>query len=205
MLHGQVQGGSWQAQGVRWVRTSHHFDTYDRGPGRVLAQALEQCKPAIWKVYHIPRQAHTGAEVSYDRFQNILREAVVLVIPASQAQWVVTYSLRRVGATLTQMFHLDAKKEHAFGGWSVTSVSREACDVRRSMPLLYNGRRGAMEETATLAVWRAAITLIRETRMFTSHPTWEGLGMLASAHWAQRTRCEQLLRPAIGTHCVSAS
>ena len=71
--------------------------------------------------------------------------------------------------------------------------SRDACDVRRSMPLLYNGRRGAMEETAKLAAWRAAITLTRETRMFTQHPTWEDLAILASAHSALSTRSERLL------------
>ena len=131
--------------------------------------------------------------MSYSRFQDILREAVAPVILAEQAQWVVTYSLRRVGASLTQMFNLDGKKEHAFGGWSITSASKDACDVRRSMPLFYNGRRGAMEEATQLAVWRVLATPAREARSMNLHPTWEDIAALASAHSDHSIRCARLL------------
>lgn len=54
-------------------------------------------------ITYLAFEAHTGTEVSYGRFQDILREAVAPVIPATQTQWVVTYSLRRFGATLTNV------------------------------------------------------------------------------------------------------
>ena len=155
-----------------WFAPAVTLTNMAESPIEILHRLWDRASRKLGRpITYLAFEAHTGAEVSYGRFQDILREAVAPIIPAEQAQWVVTYSLRRVGATLTQLFNLDGKKEHAFGGWSITGASRDACDVRRSMPLLYNGRRGAMEETTKLAVWRALVTLVNRARCTEPHPS----------------------------------
>ena len=61
------------------------------------------------------------------------------------------------------------------------------------MPLVYNGRRGAMEDITKLAVWRALVTLVCEARSTNPHPTWEDLAALASEYSSKSTRCARLL------------
>ena len=177
-----------------WFAPAVNLTGMAQSPIEILHKLWDRASRNLGRpITYLAFEAHTGAEVSYGRFQDILRAAVSPIIPAEQARWVVTYSLRRVGATLTQLFNLNGKKEHALGGWSITGASRDACDVRRSMPLLYNGRRGEMEETTKLAVWRALITLVRRARTTTLRPTWEDIAVQATEHSSKGTACEQLL------------
>ena len=61
------------------------------------------------------------------------------------------------------------------------------------MPLLYNGRRGAMEEITKLAVWRTLVALAQRAMCKKPHPTWEDIAALATEHSSKGTWCEQLL------------
>ena len=101
-----------------WFAPAVTFTKMAESPIHILHRLWDRASRKLGRpITYLAFEAHTGTDVSYGRFQDILREAVAPVIAAEQAQWVVTYSLRRVGATPTQMFHLDGKKEHVFGGW----------------------------------------------------------------------------------------
>ena len=65
----------------------------------------------------------------YTRFQDILREALAPSVDISQARMMVTYSMRMIGATLTQILELEPSKEYAVGGWTATGASREVIDA----------------------------------------------------------------------------
>ena len=75
----------------------------------------------------------------YTRFQDILREALAPSVHISQSKMIVTYSMRRVGSTLTRMLELDPNNEYGVGGWTAPGASREANDIRRGMPTVNNG------------------------------------------------------------------
>lgn len=98
----------------------------------------------------------------------------------SQSKMIVTYSVRRVGATLTSILELDLNNEYALGCWTAPGASREANDIRRGMPTVYTGLRATMEEMAKTALWATAIILLAETAASTQSPTWEDVHMVAS-------------------------
>ena len=78
--------------------------------------------------------------------------------------------MRRVGATLTQILELEPSKEHAVGGLTATGASKEANDIRRGMPTMYNGRRATMEEMAKASLWATIVIflLLKQPRIRSS-------------------------------------
>ena len=86
---------------------------------------------------------------------------------------VTTFSMRRVGATLTRLLELEPNNEYAVGGWTAPGASKEANDTRRGMPNVYNNRQATMEEMAKTALWATIIILLAETTANTQSPTWE--------------------------------
>ena len=141
-----------------------------------VSQAAPRGEPLSYLAFEYP----TGTQVLYTRFQDILREVLAPTVHTSQSLLVTTYSMRRVGATLTRLLELDSNNEYAVGGWTAPGASKEANDIRRGMPNVYNNRRATMEEMAKMALWATTIILLAETAAYTSSPTWEDLHVAAS-------------------------
>ena len=140
-----------------------------------VSQAAPRGEPLSYLAFEYPK----GTQVLYTRFQDILREALAPTVHISQNQMVTTYSMRRVGATLTRLLELDPNNEYAVGGWTAPGASKEANDIRRGMPNVYNNRRATMEEIAKMALWETTIIVLAETAANTQSPTWEDLHVAA--------------------------
>ena len=121
-----------------------------------------------------------GTQGLYTRFQDILREALAPSVHVSQSKMIVTYSLRRFGGTLTRILEVDPGNEYAVGGWTARGASKEANDIRRGMPTVYNGRRATMEEVAKTALGATTTILLVEVAACTQSPTLEDVHTAAS-------------------------
>ena len=117
----------------------------------------------------------SGRMLSLEQFHVIIRDALWDVVVEEQAEWISSYSFRRIGATISKIVRLSEIDEFVFGGWTATEGSSRHREMRQSMPTRYNAKRASQEELLKIAVWKA-VSFVATVANYTMKPsTWDDL------------------------------